>query len=106
MSELLDNDMNHYAKAIDIYNSVIGSQAEKDALLLEILKTCPSAVIKASKGMERQIALAGLTAVERNVLSIAMDGSKIKAIKQLREDTDLGLREAKEKVEYLVELAE
>lgn len=94
--------MNYYARAIEIFDT-IETDEQKHALLFEILKTNPGAIVKAGGKMETSIKLSTLTPFERQI-RILGKAKKIQAIKDLRAETGLGLKEAKERVECLVAL--
>jgi len=92
--------MNIYAQAIQIYED----SQDHAKLLLEVLKGSPGAIIKAHNRLKT--IKAGLNIAEIEARSIARSGEKIKAIKFLRSSVSptMGLKEAKERVEELMEM--
>ncbi len=95
--------MNYYSKAISILDAVSGSREREHTLLLEIAKTNPSALVKAEHVLKAIRVLQGMTSFERAIVELAKT-KKIQAIKELRAETGLGLKDSKEKVEYLCSL--
>ncbi len=92
--------MNYYAKAIEILDVVLNSQEQEHVLLLEIAKNNPSALVNAEYALTRLKNLRKMTKFEREMVLLAQT-SKITAIKELRRETGLGLRESKERIEEL-----
>jgi len=77
---------NWYAEAIQI---VTDEKTDFRALLIEVAKKHPKAVVTAKTG----------TGWEEEVRFLVESGQKINAIKVCRNATGMGLREAKEEVE-------
>jgi len=94
--------MNYYARAIDILDAVSGNHEKEHVLILEIAKKSPGALVNAEGALDELRNLEGMTAFERQIVETAKN-NKITAIKELRKETGLGLKEAKAEVECLCE---
>ncbi len=94
--------MNYYAEAIDIFDRLIAVEQKRE-LLLTIVKSNPSVIIKAQKILEHNKAMRQLSKLEIKVKCLAK-AHKIAAVKLLREKTELNLLASKKRVEYLMGL--
>jgi ribosomal protein L7/L12 len=94
---------NYYPEAIRIFDS-LKTENQKHAILLEILKHSPATIAKAGSNLSKEISMAGLTPFEREIKAVAENNGLIHAIKKIRTVEDIGLKEAKERVEYLRDL--
>lgn len=84
--------MNYYAQAIDI---IWNHLSLSDKILIEVAKMNPSVIVKAYDK------LTGASEWERGAKDLVTSGLKVQAIKYCREQTGMGLKEAKEAVEKL-----
>ena len=84
--------MNYYAQAIDL---IFGQQIEARAILIEIAKQNPAAIVKGCKFLKK------VPAWHEIALAYMQSGQKILAIKACREKTGMQLKEAKQAVEKL-----
>lgn len=86
-----------YKKIIDIQGIHL-SEPTKDRIINTLMKEHPNIFISIYNS-------AGCTAWLDNVKELALSGKKIQAIKMYRENTGVGLKEAKEAVEAMPESA-
>jgi len=96
-------DKSIYAQAIQIYVDYGKKEKGLGDLLIEILKSNPSVIVKADRTLNKINPYSRLNSLDAEALCIVRDGrGKIPAIKLIRASLGLGLKEAKDHIEKLM----
>lgn len=98
----MPNQVESYQKAIDVLASDMFQNYEGiKTILIQIAKTNPQIVVDAVDSLQGK---GKYPNVSTKVTDLLLAGQKISAIKQHRQDTGLGLKEAKDAVEAAIQV--
>ena len=89
--------MNYQKQAIDIITSRDFCDYDRQNILVEIVKSNPSVLVKACRKLD-----ISASSWEQEAIDMYRSGNRVTAIKFCREKTGLGLKEAKDAVEKLM----